>query len=373
MPRLLILCEYPTLLGGERSMLSTLPAIQAAGFDVLIAAPRTGQLAIALGEAGVEIVPWETHDDTGKRRPLPELRKALSTIIERVQPKLIHANSLSTSRIAGPVAASALIRSIGHLRDIIRLNAQSVDDINKHDRIVAVSAATRNFHIAQGLDATKCVVLRNGVDLAIFRIRPPSGYLHAELGLPLSVRLIATVGQLGLRKGVDVAIRAAAIVAQQLPDIHWLFVGERTSNKSESVELEKLLHDRATRPPLAGRVHFLGQRNDMPQLLTECTALVHAARQEPLGRILLESAASGLAIIATDVGGTREIFPAASTSAILIPPDEVAALAAATMRVLTDEDLRRRLSDNARRRAEAAFDIRDAAERLVATYRSIIR
>ena len=47
MPRLLILCEYPTLLGGERSMLATLPAVRAAGFDVHVAAPPVGPLADA--------------------------------------------------------------------------------------------------------------------------------------------------------------------------------------------------------------------------------------------------------------------------------------------------------------------------------------
>ena len=96
--------------------------------------------------------------------------------------------------------------------------------------------------------------------------------------------------------------------------MHWLIVGERTSNKDESRNFESGLRSTAAQPPLAGRVHFLGSIADVPRLMTECVLLVHAARQEPLGRVLLEAAASGLAVVATDVGGTREIFPTALTA-----------------------------------------------------------
>ena len=73
MPRLLILCEYPTLLGGERSMLATLPTVAAAGFDVVVAAPPDGPLATALVERGVSHVAWRTHDPAGERFPLDRL------------------------------------------------------------------------------------------------------------------------------------------------------------------------------------------------------------------------------------------------------------------------------------------------------------
>ncbi len=55
MPRLLILCEYPTLLGGERSMLATLPAVAAAGFDIFVAAPPSGPLADEIKTAAYRI------------------------------------------------------------------------------------------------------------------------------------------------------------------------------------------------------------------------------------------------------------------------------------------------------------------------------
>ena len=332
MPRLLILCEYPTLWGGERSMLSTLPAVAAAGFDVSIAAPPTGSLADAVRHRGVTLVGWSRRDE-------------LAQIIAEAQPALVHANSLSTARLSGPVIAKAGVPSIGHLRDIVKLSRQAVSDLNCHRRLVVVSRATREFHVSQGVDAARCVAIHNGVDLDAFRPRPAGGFLHRELGLPAGVPLVATIGQIGLRKGVDVALAAAWLV----PDVHWLIVGERSSDKQESQEFETRLHALAAEPPLSGRVHFLGQREDMRQLLPELTLVVHAARQEPLSRVLLEAAACGLAVVATDVGGTREIFPSEADGAMLVPPDDPAALAAAVAALLADDAHRQALGVAGRR------------------------
>ena len=271
-----------------------------------------------------------------------------------------------------PSPATPAFRSIGHLRDIIKLTTQATEDLNRHTRLLAVSQATRSFHILQGLDAAKCVVLNNGVDLTTFQPRPPTGYLHRELSLPANARLVITIGQLGLRKGTDVALAAAREVAAEIPNVHWLIVGQRTSTKPESREFEQRLHRIAKDPPLCGRVHFLGNRHDVATLLNECTLLLHAARQEPLGRVLLEAAAAGLPVIATDVGGTREIFPTENDGAVLVPTDDTSRFGSEMISLLRDNARRERLAAGARHRAEVAFDIRQAAERLIQNYRDVL-
>ena len=102
--------------------------------------------------------------------------------------------------------------------------------------------------------------------------------------------------------------------------------------------------------------------------------LIHAARQEPLGRVMLEAAASGVPVVATDVGGTREIFPAGCGAALLVDGtrDEaelISGLSNHVRRILSDASLHAELSAAARRRAEAAFSATRAAERLIAHYR----
>jgi glycosyltransferase involved in cell wall biosynthesis len=366
MPRLFLLCEYATLNGGERSMLSTLETVRAAGWQPVVAAPPHGPLADALAARGIEFVRFETRGQHGQRLPSAELREELARVLGHARPRLLHANSLAMGRLSGPVAADSRIPSVAHLRDILRLGPQAVADLNCHNRLLAVSRATRDAHVAQGLEAARIHVLYNGVDLEQFRPRPPTGFLHRELTLPPGTPLIATIGQISLRKGQDVLAHAATTIADRT-SAHWLILGERFSEKEESRRFEADLH-RAAAGPLAGRLHVLGNREDVSVILNELTLLVHPARQEPLGRVLLEAAASGTAIIATDVGGTPEIFPADSDSTCLVPADDDDALAAAMLDLLDDAARRRNLALAARRRAEEAFDIHARAAELLTHY-----
>ncbi len=215
MPTVLILCEYATLNGGERSMLATLGGIARAGYQVRVAAPACGPLAETLGSEGVEVVSFEPRDPQGVRLPLAELRCRLAEILGRHRPALLHANSLAMGRLSGPVAAEFPLPSLSHLRDIVTLSRQAIADLNCHTRLLAVSEATRQFHVAQGLAAEKTFVLYNGIDLQEFRPHPPTGYLQRQLGLACDVPLIGTIGQISLRKGHDVLAAALA----QLNDI----------------------------------------------------------------------------------------------------------------------------------------------------------
>ena len=386
-PDVAILCEWPTLNGGERSMLSTLAGIQAAGLKIVVIAPGEGPLAAAFAEQHVEVVLFSWRNEQGARRPLPDLRHALAEVLAQLRPRLLHANSLSAGVVAGPVAAALGLPSIAHLRDIINLSRQAIVDLNCHTRLLAVSQATRAHHVGRGLDAEKTHVLYNGVDLERFLPRPPSGWLHHELGLPADVPLVATIGQIGLRKGQDTLLAALAACgaerAVQDPHggnaprgsrtarptllAHCLIIGEQNSRKDEACRYVAALHDYAA-AHLPGRVHFLGVRPDVDRVLNELTLLVHPARQEPLGRVLLEAAAAGVAIIATDVGGTREILPPGSGAGRLVPPDDVGQLSAAIAELLDNPTERATLAAAARRRAEATFDVRRAVPDLLRHY-----
>ena len=372
MPRVLIVCEYPTLNGGEHSMLSVLEGTRRAGFEIVVATPAAGPLAESLSAEGVQVLSLRMTDSGGKRLPRQTLENRLRSIIKSCRPALVHANSLAMSRLSGPVVERLGNASIGHLRDILGLTPAAVADLNRHTRLLAVSHATRDYHVAAGLDQKKTFVLHNGVDLARFRPRGPSGYLHRELNLPPSAPLVAAIGQISLRKGLDVLVEAAAMVASKLPCVHFLIVGGRHSQKQEAQELEAVLRRKAGQAMLAGRCHFLGVRTDVDRLLNELTLLVHAACQEPLGRVLLEAAAAGTAVLATDVGGTSEIFPNGASEARLVPPGDVAALASAMVEILEDEPLRRRLAAAARHRAEEAFDAQAAGRGLADHYHQVL-
>jgi glycosyltransferase involved in cell wall biosynthesis len=372
MPRLALVFEYPTLHGGEHSLLACLPWVREAGFEIAALAPESGPLAAALTEYGVEVHAIEAAKYAAGESSQAQRRERLAAAIQRLRPDLVHANSLSMSRLAGPVAAELGVVSIGHLRDIVSLSRRAVADINRHNRLLAVSQATRDWHIAQGISPERVYVCYNGVDLSHFQPRTHTGFLHRELGLPATAPLIGSIGQLVMRKGLDVAMESMRLLVPDFPDVHWVIVGERFSQKDEAVEYERRLRDAAAAPPLAGRVHFLGVRDDVNRILNELMLLLHAARQEPLGRVLLEAAASGVPIVATDVGGTTEILPRDEFRELLAPADDPVALAAAARRLLRDSELRKRLSPPLQRRAAEAFDAAAAAARLVQHYEAVL-
>ena len=351
-------------------MLATFDGVRAAGFTPVVMGPPRGSLADALAAAGIELRPFECRAADGMRIARHRLREELCSTLRRRRPALLHANSLAMARLSGPVADESTLPSVGHLRDIVGLSARAVADLNCHMRLLAVSRATRAFHVAGGLDAGKTHVVYNGVDLAEFHPRSATAYLHRELGLAAETRLVGVIGQISLRKGQDVLLHAAARIAGQSPNAHYLIVGRRHSEKEESRRFERALHE-ASRGPLTERVHFLGERGDVCRLLNELTLLVHPARQEPLGRVLLEAAAAGLAVVATDVGGTSEIFPREKDAARLVPPDDAQAIGDAVAELLGDSVLRGGLAVAARRRAEERFDIRMSVDSLLQHYRAL--
>jgi glycosyltransferase involved in cell wall biosynthesis len=379
MPRLLLICEYPTISGGEQSMLATLGGVRSAGYDVRVACPPAGPLANALRQRDVPVVPFSVVDANHRRLVQRKLRELLRTLIAGERPELVHANSLSMSRLAGPVTESLRLPSIGHLRDIVRLSRTAVSDVNRQQRLLAVSHATREFHVRAGVDAAITHVLHNGVCLREFRPRPNTGWLHDELGLPRHARLVATIGQIGVRKGLDLLLRAAQTVVTACTDVFFLIFGERQSGKTEAIAFERQLRRTAAAGPLAGRVLFLGRRDNVAAIFNELTLLVHPARQEPFGRVLLEAAGSAVGVVATDVGGTREVFGADRSpaiarqhGAILVPPEDDSALAKAVLQILQSPDSAAHLGAAARRWAERSLDVRGTVRQLLAHYDAVL-
>jgi glycosyltransferase involved in cell wall biosynthesis len=362
-PRIAIVFEYGTLNGGEHSMLAVIDRLQDAGFEFVALAPQTGRLADAFQDRNLIHIPLQLRDEMGNRLSREQACGNLREAIRRCSPHLVHANSLAMGRLTGAIAEEIKIPCIAHLRDIIKLSKAAVADLNRNRRLIAVSEATKKFHAAQGLNAEKTCVVYNGVDCERFQPRNSTGCLKQKLNVPNDAFLIATIGQIGLRKGQDVLSEAAAISAARLSNAYYLLIGERNSSKTESIEFERNIIRRFAEAGLEKRLCRLGYRNDVAGILNEIDLLVHPAKQEPLGRVLLEAAAAGVPIIATDVGGTGEIFRD-GISARLIPPNNPQELAEAIVELSTDLQTRKRLAEQARQRVEEHFNIEHASDEL---------
>lgn len=358
-PHIAILFEFPTLSGGELSMLGALERIERFRFTAF--APAAGPLAEALQERNIPVAEFSLHSPSGKLNR-SEACKKLSTLIDEHQPRLIHANSLSMSRLLGSCPDIGAIPRTGHLRDILKLSRKAIADLNGCGRLIAVSQATADFHIAQGLRSEKVTRIHNGVDLERFQPRE-SDSLRTDLGLSPAARLIGTIGQICLRKGHDLLPQVASRLDCRENDIHFVIVGERYSAKQESIDFDRAIDVGFHEVGLDAHLHRLGFRNDVSRLLNEFDLLFHPARQEPLGRVLLEAAASGCPIVATKVGGTPEIVEH-ERSALLFPVDDVKTAGRHIQRVFDEKGLAESLVRAARDRMEVEFSIERAKERL---------
>ncbi len=370
--RLGLVFEYATLNGGERSMLSNLRWLlrNEIDWEFVAIAPSQGRLADAINSLGIAVIPWPDMESGQQRLSHEVMEACIVDAVHAARPDLLHANSLAMGRVVGRVANRLQIPTTSHLRDILKLSRAAIHDLNQNACLIAVSDATRDFHVHQGLDRELSVVVRNGLDLECFRPRPSTGWLHRELKLPRSARLMTTIGQIGLRKGQDVLAAAARDIVTQVPEAHFLLVGERSSRKGESIEFEKSIVAHFDQNGLRANVHHLGYVDDVTTVLSEVELLVHPANQEPYGRVLLEAAACGVPVVATDVGGTSEIVVDGETG-LLVPPRDPSALAAAVGRLLLNELDRRQFRLAARQRAVQHFDVADASHELADQWRSV--
>jgi glycosyltransferase involved in cell wall biosynthesis len=175
---------------------------------------------------------------------------------------------------------------------------------------------------------------------------------------------VAQVGRLSAQKDYPTFLRAAASIAAELPDVDFVIVGEG----EDRAALEAL----AVRLGLQRRVRFLGLRHDVPALLAAVDVLTLTSTFEGFPNALLEAMAMGAAVVATDVGGCREVV-VAQESGLLVPANAPAAVAAGALRLLRDPALARRFALAARRRVEAEFAVETMARRTMAAYLELLR
>ncbi len=419
--RVAIAFEYPTVNGGENSMFAAIEWLLADpgsnDLELVAMCPRGGAVWDRLSALKIETVAFDRHVpaegtqgrqrvvgaergeppagelELGARctRPQPprqshtawqeerspqpsrELQiESLITAVEAARPDVLHANSLAMGRLHGAAASQLPCPTTAHLRDILKLSKAAVRDLNQNSQLVAVSEATREFHIAQGLTAERSCIIHNGIAPPIDSVARTEARqrVRAELGIPIDAHVLLTVGQIGLRKGLDTLARTAQLIAANSRTLHWLIVGERFSQKQESVDFEQHVFATFQQAVPAVTTHRLGYRHDVADLMLASDLLVHGARQEPLGRVLLEAASLQLPIVATGVGGTREILDD-GVSGLLVPADDPPATASAIERLLDHSDLRQRLAGEAALRVQRDFSIERSARQLAAVWRSV--
>jgi glycosyltransferase involved in cell wall biosynthesis len=226
---------------------------------------------------------------------------------------------------------------------------------------VAVSGPIRDELLAAGVPANRIRRIPNGVDATRFAPAPPEARAAARAALGLGGGPVAVyTGRLSPEKGADVLLDAWA--RRPGPDGATLCV---VGDGPERAALEA----QARRLGVAGSIRFAGSCADVSPWLRAADAFVLPSRTEGLSLALLEAMASGLAVVATDVGAAREAT--GPGGALVVPPERPEALAEALGAVLSDRERALALGRAARARAVARYGIAAVADRHLELYREV--
>jgi glycosyltransferase involved in cell wall biosynthesis len=184
--------------------------------------------------------------------------------------------------------------------------------------------------------------------------------VRKRVGIPSDARLLIVVAKLMEQKGHAFLLRALPPLQERFADLHVLLVGDGP--------LRAALAERIAGLPGAARVHLVGNRRDVGDLLAASDLFVLPSLWEGLPMALLEAMASGLPVVATRVSGSAQVV-VDGESGLLVPPGDVERLSEAIATLLDDPARARRMGRAARERVERSYSARAQAARHAELYR----
>ena len=225
-------------------------------------------------------------------------------------------------------------------------------------RIVTLNSEMADLFFSSPLLRKKHYLNPCGVDIQAFSPNAaPRLNLRAQQGLSVEMPVIVVVAHLIPVKGHPTLLKALT----KIPNAHVWLAGQPMDAKYSAA-----LHAQAEYLQITDRVHFLGDIADIPALLAEADIVALPTRMDALGVAILEAMACGKACVASDVEGPRELL-VHQQNGLLVPSEDVDALAGALNRLIENPALRARYGMSARRRVEERFTI----EREVAQHEAL--
>ena len=315
--------------------------------------------------------------------PVPALRQcwalaALPRVLRRAgSVDVVHAHQgedlatlplarLAARRHAAPLVVTVhcsvrhTVRGTGLRARLLRRLGGAVERavLRRADAVIVLTARTREVIRGDGVPADRIHVIPSGFDPALFRSRPAAVGQHGRrAGGPC----IGYVGRLAPQKRPDVVVEAFGRMTRPA---RLVVVGDGP----ERSRIEAL----AARSPARERITLSGfvPHDAVPGILASLDVLVLPSAYEEMGSVLVEAMASGVPVVASDVGGIPEVVRDGETG-LLVPPGDATALAAALDRLAADGDLRDRLARAARRQA-AGYTWPELATRVAGVYAGVV-
>ena len=345
-------------------------AAQAAGFDVAVAT-RVGRHGDVICSAGIRLIPFTLSRRGGN--PLREVI-ALWRLYRRERPDLVHHVALK------PVMFGALAAWLAHVpaqvnavaglgwlftssSGVVRLIRPALRSMlahllnRPHSLTIVQNPEDMSLLERSGLSATRLRLIRGaGVDVQVFRpVMPPSE--------PVCIVLVS---RMLWDKGVGEFVVAARYLTDAGVNARFILVGDPDPANPASVPESTLRSWHGQHG-----VEWWGRREDMPAVLQAAhIACLPSFYGEGLPKSLLEAVACGLPIVTTDAPGCREVARD-GVNGLLVPVRDAVALAAALKKLIDDAELRRRMGEQSRLRAETEFGLEAVIAQTLAVYREV--
>jgi glycosyltransferase involved in cell wall biosynthesis len=355
------LIETDVLGGAERMIVLLAGALRARGWSnvAFLPAGHDGWLTRHLDAVGVTVEHYHLP------RPFsPAFAHRLAAALRRHRIAVAHSHEFTMGFYGAWAAQRAGVPHVftmhggryyaARLRRRVALRLAA----SRSDRIVAVSAAVA-AQLARDLwlAPSRITTIPNGVAFET----PPRATLREELGLPPGALLIVAVGTLFPVKGHRYLVEALAQLGARQPPLHLAIAGREDQAPLRALTLTL---------GVADRVHLLGARADVPNVLASADVFALPSLSEGLPLALLEAMFAGLPIVASSVGEVPTALEQ-GRAGVLVPPGDAAALAAALERVLTDRTEARALGQRAALRAAAEYGLEQMVGKYAALYDAV--
>ncbi len=378
--------------GAEQSLLLLLDALRRNDVEPMVATFGDGPFSAALLERHIPVayvsIPEAVREQSRYHHPEGRFETmtlaarsvpavwALARIARSHKSELIHTNGIKAHLLGGLAGRLLWKPVVWHVRDFppegmsgigLRAAARTLPKL-VFANSEAVAAAVRS----RATPRAPVVTLYNPVDLDRFNPRRSGAAVRAELKVPEGTPLVGMVAHLTPWKGHADFLRIARAVTLQVPGVRFLVSGGPIYETEGHAGYEASLRLLAGELGIADRVKFLGNREDVHDIMAALDVLVHCpTAPEPFGRAVAEAMAAGKPVVAAKDGGVPELVEDDKTG-LLVPSGDTAAFSTALRRLLEDEPLRRRLGSAGRVRAEAMFAVKPHADRVLQAYQELV-
>jgi glycosyltransferase involved in cell wall biosynthesis len=214
-------------------------------------------------------------------------------------------------------------------------------------KLVAVTEPTRQAAIDEGIQLTRIEVIQNGVQISDVS-QEIKDRIRTELDIPLDGKCLISVGRLAPEKGHAVLIEAFSYVAAIFPSTHLVLAGGGA--------LMEELKSQAKTGGFSEHIHFLGVRNNIPELLAASDLFILPSHSEGLPMALLEALATGIPTVCTAVGGVPTVIQDSKTGR-LVPPNDPVIMAKVIAELLNDESQCQKLSQAGKLLIEEKYSV----------------